>query len=220
MPLKDKLEAFIAHMRTLGANPTDCKFDPPASAEAVQQIEAELGYPLPGEFKQILLTVSGHVEFRWFLPDEITLPDALRGVFSGALHWGLEWILPCNQSKDSWISRVFPNSEDPYDRVWHQKFVFQEVGNGDYLSIDLAPDSYGKIIYLSHDDGKGHGYMMAPSFSALLESWTTLGCVGAEDWQWLPFCANATDGIDPDCPNALLWKQTIGINQHDTFLAP
>lgn len=211
MLVKDKLEVFLAHMRTLGCNPVDWKFEPPAPGEAVRQIEAELGYPLPAEFKETLLTVSRHVEFRWFLPDEFALPDPLRGVFSGELHWGLEWIVPFNLSKDRWISKAFPNAEDPYDKVWHQKFVFQEVGNGDYLSIDLAPDTYGKIIYLSHDDGEGHGYVMAQSFSELLVSWTTLGCVGAEDWQWLPFYVNATDGIDPNCPNALLWKQTIGI---------
>jgi hypothetical protein len=29
---------------------------------------------------------------------------------------------------------------------------FQEVGNGDYLSIALD----GKFVYLSHDDGEGH----------------------------------------------------------------
>ena len=77
-----------------------------------------------------------------------------------------------NESKDGWIKEVFPNLEDEYDNVWHDKFVFQEVGNGDYLSIDLTPSNSGKVIYLSHDDGEGYGFVMANSFTALLNNWT------------------------------------------------
>ncbi|MBO9701771.1 MAG: hypothetical protein J7604_16310 [Sporocytophaga sp.] len=50
----------------------------------------------------------------------------------------------------------------------------------------MEPNNYGKIVYLGHDDGEGHGYIMANSFSDLLNKWTKLGCVGGEDWQWLP----------------------------------
>jgi hypothetical protein len=95
--------------------------------------------------------------------------------------------------------------------VWHNKFAFQDVGNGDYLSIDLAPDNLGKIVYLSHDDGEGHGFVMANSFYDLLSNWTKLGCVGGEDWQWLPFCKDKTSGIDPTCSNAHLWYKTVGL---------
>ncbi|OQP57933.1 hypothetical protein A3860_39750 [Niastella vici] len=115
------------------------------------------------------------------------------------------------QNKDGWVKEVFPDPENDYNKVWHNKFVFQEVGNGDYISIDLSPDKYGKIIYLSHDDGEGHGYVMADSFSELLSNWAQLGFVGGEDWQWLPFCKDKTSGIDPSCSNALLWQHTIGL---------
>jgi hypothetical protein len=52
---------------------------------------------------------------------------------------------------------------------------------------------------------------MADTFSELLESWTKLGCVGAEDWQWLPFCENKASGINPNCDNAKLWQEIIGL---------
>jgi len=52
---------------------------------------------------------------------------------------------------------------------------------------------------------------MANSFYELLENWIKLGCVGGEDWQWLPFCEGKTSGIDPDCDNARLWYKTIGL---------
>ena len=42
-------------------------------------------------------------------------------------------------------------------KVWYDKFLMQEVGNGDYISIDLAPFSYGKIIYISHECDEENG---------------------------------------------------------------
>jgi hypothetical protein len=39
----------------------------------------------------------------------------------------------------------------------------------------------------------------------------TLGCVGAEDWQWLAFCENKTSGINPNCDNAKLCYNIIGM---------
>lgn len=212
MELKDTLELILTRMRSLGSHHIDWTLGPPASLEAVSQVETELGYRLPEEFKEALLAISGHIDFRWFLPKGFPLPPALRGLFCGELHWDIAGITKLDQNKDRWTANVFPSAEDSYDKVWHNKFVFQKVRNGDYLSIDLSPDAYGKIIYLSHDDGEGHGYVMAPSFSTLLQKWSALGCPGGEDWQWLPFCADATSGIDPDCPNAILWKKTIGIN--------
>jgi cell wall assembly regulator SMI1 len=212
MNLQDRLETFLAQMQSLRATRMDWTLNPPASLQVVEEVEAELGYPLPVEIKEALLAISGHIDFGWFLPKGFSLPPTLRGIFCGDLHWDIAGIAKLNQDKDGWITNVFPNVEDPYDKVWHNKFVFQEVGNGDYLSIDRNPDKYEKVVYLSHDDGEGHGYVMAPSFSVLLEKWSALGCPGAEDWQWLPFCADAISGIDPDCSNALLWKKTIGIN--------
>jgi hypothetical protein len=195
----------------LGGNCRDLIFEKPATNSDITDIEKSLTFQIPDDFKNVLLTVSSHCEFKWFLPDDFPLPEQLRQIFSGELHWGLNFILQFNESKDGWIKKVFPDIDNEYDKVWHNKFVFQEVGNGDYISIDLEPGNYGKIVYLSHDDGEGHGYIMANSFSELLSNWTKLGCVGGEDWQWLPFYKNQTTGIDPNCENAKLWRNTIGL---------
>lgn len=209
------LESFLTHVARVGGKSRKLVFERPANFKEIDEVENALGYELPNDFKHILLTISSHCEFRWFLPDKFPLPLELREIFCGELHWELNYIVECNQSKDGWVRDVFPNVEDEYDKVWHKKFAFQEVGNGDYLSVDLSESNNGKIIYLSHDDGEGHGYVMANSFSDLIRNWTHLGCVGAEDWQWLPFCDNRYDGINPNCPNAKLWKQTIGIEFPD-----
>jgi len=209
--MKDLLEEILIRMEQLGGNSGQLIFKEPASESEIIAIENKLGYSLPGEFRNTLLAVSSHCEFQWFLPNDFLLPVELKGIFCGELHWGLDLILQFNESKDQWVKEVFPNSKDEYDKVWHNKFAFQEVGNGNYIAIDLLPGTYGQVIYLSHDDGEGHGYTMANSFYDLLKVWIKLGCVGGEDWQWLPFCKSKTSCIDPDCNNAHLWYKTIGI---------
>lgn len=209
--MKELFEKYLTTIRKLGGDSRQLIFERPASESAIRQIEKKLNFSLPADFRNILLTVSANCEFKWFLPKNFVLPDQLRSIFCGEIHWGLDFSVQFNKDKDEWVKDVFPDIEDEYDKVWHNKFAFQEVGNGDYISIDLAPDNYGKIIYLSHDDGDGHGYTMANSFYDLLRNWTKLGCVGGDDWQWLPFCENKTSGIDPDCANAKLWYKAIGL---------
>jgi cell wall assembly regulator SMI1 len=207
--MKEQLSLFLEKINKLGGDSRPLIFDAPANFDDVYEIEQTLKYNLPDDFKKTLLTLSSHCEFRWFLPDNFHLPHELRQIFSGELHWGIDFIIQCNQDKDNWVKQVFPDASNDYDKVWHNKFVFQEVGNGDYLSISLSQDSYGKIIYLSHDDGEGHGYVMANSFSELLNNWTQLGCIGGEDWQWLPFCESKVSGIIPYCENAKLWLERV-----------
>jgi hypothetical protein len=207
--LKKTLQGFLTQISGLGGDSRQLVFEPPATGDEIANIEKRLNYKIPSDFRTIVQTLSRHCEFKWFLPDNFELPPALKGIFCGELHWGVNFILDFNEDKDSWIKNVFPNSDDEYDKIWHNKFVFQEVGNGDYISIDLSIENYGKIVYLSHDDGEGHGFVMANSFSELLINWTQLGCAGGEDWQWLPFCADKYSGISPTCLNAELWKQTL-----------
>lgn len=159
--MKETLQLLLDQMNRIGADTRELVFEPPATIEQVIEVEDKLGYSIPQDFRNVLLRTSAHCEFRWFLPNDFRLPDEFRQLFSGELHWGITFILDFNYGKDEWVKNVFPSPVDAYDQVWHHKFVFQEVGNGDYLSIDLNPDSYGKIIYLSHDDGEGHGYVMA-----------------------------------------------------------
>ena len=97
-----------------------------------------------------------------------------------------------------------------YDKIRKEIFLlfYFEVGNGDYLAIELEKENYGKIAYLSHDDGDGHGYYLANNFKELLSNWSKVGCVGGEDWQWLTFYTKGI-GINPNCENTKLWKDFI-----------
>jgi cell wall assembly regulator SMI1 len=209
--MKEVLEKYLARIDELGGNTKELIFENPASELAVLSIEKELTYKLPADFRQVLLVTSAHCEFNWFLPEGFYLPNQLKQIFCGELRWGIEFIMQFNKDKDRWVREVFYNADDEYDKVWHNKFVFQEVSNGDYISLDLSVEKYGQVVYLSHDDGEGHGYVMANSFHELLKNWTQLGCVGGEDWQWLPFCQSRTSGIDAECSNAQAWYKAIGL---------
>jgi hypothetical protein len=187
-------------------------FDPPAAESELQALEAELGHPLPASFRGVLSFVSGHVEFRWFAPAGNKYPKPLHQNFSGELRWSMDLIRQFNRDKSQWIETVFKNPQDKYDRVWHNKLAFHEVGNGDYLALDLDTPTCGQVVYLSHDDGEGHGYVMADSFAELLDLWVPLACTGAEDWQWLPFTNNKSTRIDPTCENADHWRRLLRVD--------
>ena len=183
----------------------------PATDEEVSALEEKLGFRLPPSLKRVLLEFSKKVEFRWFLPDGYELEGDLFEIFSGDIHWSLEWIAQFNEDKNGWRDEVFPNKEDPYDAVWHDKLAFNEVGNGDYLAIDLRKPDQEPVVYLSHDDGEGHGVEMAKNFEEFVFLSSRIGCVGAEDWQWLPFVDEDIPFINPDSKNAIKFRKALGV---------
>lgn len=209
--MKNRLQNILTKARSQGCTVRELIYAPPANEQEVLAIEDVLKTKIPDDFRVILTNLSAQVRCTWFLPDDFILSDELKGIFCGDMDWGLHSLKELNDSKQGWVREVFPDPQDPYDKVWHNKFVFQAVGNGDFLSIDQSVENSGKIVYLSHDDGEGHGYIMANSFTELLDVWPRVGCVGAEDWQWLHFVESEMTGINPDCPKAILWRNIFGL---------
>jgi hypothetical protein len=203
------LRGFLDTVKGIGGDARELRVDPPATEDEIERVEQELGISIPSELRRAMLDVSAHLEFSWFLPDSFELPQILREIFCGELHWGLDLVPKFIEEYQGWIKEVFPNPDNPYDAIWHGKFPFQDVGNGDYIAIDEG----GQVIYLSHDDGEGHGYIMADSFNDLLARWVPLGCVGGEDWQWLPFTNGMTTRIDPKSEAARTWMLLLGRSQ-------
>lgn len=214
-PLRDRLQQILSRLSSAGFDTRPLVFEPPASAAEIRALEAGLRLALPPGFREALLSVSAHVEFRWFAPDNIRFPEPFGSNFSGDLHWSCGHLRQFNANKDEWIKAVFDNPDDPYDRVWHDKLAFHEVGNGDYISLDLRPDTHGQVVYLSHDDGDGHGQVLADSFADWIERWVPLACTGGEDWQWLPFTSPSDPRIDPRSENARAWRTLLAIDTLD-----
>lgn len=192
----------------------DLKFiiDQPAAEQDVEAIEAELGLRLPYELRDFLLNFSGHCEFMACLPDDFNLPYELRQIFSAEFVIATDSVLDAEDRRREWVEDCFGNQADEYDRVWHNKLGIMTVANGDVIALDIGIDKENPpVVYLSHDDGEGHGYILGKTFGEYIENLILIGACGNEDWQVLPFCPNAESGIDPNCENAVKYRQLIGL---------
>ncbi|QCR34374.1 SMI1/KNR4 family protein [Lysinibacillus sp. SGAir0095] len=210
--IKKRIEIIAARIQEINGEVPEIIIGEPASLEQITQTEEKLGVKLPDSFKTVLTEFSGHFSFRWFLPDNLEQPDEFREIFSGTPNWSLDLLPQFEEGRKGWIDAVFPNPEDSYDVIWHNKLAFCEVGNGDYLAFDLEDGTTdAPIVYLSHDDGEGHGYKIANHFIELLENWSRIAFVGCEDWQWLPFTTSPTSRIDPDGEAANRFREWLGL---------
>lgn len=210
--IKERIEIITARLQEIGGEVPEILIGEPASYEQIAQTEENLGVKLPDSFKTVLTEFSGHFSFRWFLPDDFEQPYEFREIFSGTPNWSLNRLAEFEEDRKGWIAHVFPNPEDVYDAVWHNKLAFCEVGNGDLLAFDLKDATTdAPIIYLSHDDGEGHGYKIANNFIELVENWSRLGFVGCEDSQWIPFTSSSTSGIDSHGAAAERFRDWLGL---------
>ena len=213
---KKRLNLFLEKIEDLGGEVEPLTIEKPATEEEIKAVEAKLGYTLPPHFREVLLENTAHLEFGWDIDDiideeDISLPDKLAEIFRGKLLFGLDLLLDYEEDRQDWEGEVYPNSDKEYDRVWHNKMSFFQVGNGDYIAIELEPENYGKVVYLSHDGSENHGLYIADNFKEFLMNYAAVGCTGGEDWQWEPFYTKGK-GIDPTSKNAKTWYKVLGIN--------
>lgn len=206
---RNACEAAVRAGRALGAEPVSLSIAPPATDAEVVVVERALGVSLPASLRRVLTEFSSAFELRWFLPDGADVP--FEGIFSGQMTWGLSKLVEIEENRRDWVRNVFPNVDDPYDRVWHDKLAIHDVGNGDLVALDLRQQGT-PLVYVSHDDGAGHGYLLGRDFEDALDRWLPLGCVGAEDWQWMPFVTSKDSGLDPEGANAKRWRHWFGID--------
>ena len=213
---KKRLNLFLEKIEDLGGEVEPLTIEKPATEEEIKAVEAKLGYTLPPHFREVLLENTAHLEFGWDIDDiideeDISLPDKLAEIFRGKLLFGLDLLLDYEEDRQDWEGEAYPNSDKEYDRVWHNKMSFFQVGNGDYIAIELEPENYGKVVYLSHDGSENHGLYIADNFKEFLMNYAAVGCTGGEDWQWEPFYTKGK-GIDPTSKNAKTWYKVLGIN--------
>ena len=216
---KKRLDLFLEKIEDLGGEVEPLTIEKPATEEEIKAVEAKLGYTLPPHFREVLLENTAHLEFGWDInditdEDKDFLPEKLVEIFCGELLFGLDLLLGYEESRKSWVEDVYPDYNNEYDRVWHNKMAFHQVGNGDYIAIELEPDNYGKVVYVSHDGSENHGLYIANNFKEFLMNYAAVGCTGGEDWQWEPFYSKGK-GIDPSSENALAWYKLLNINEKE-----
>ena len=213
---KKRLNLFLEKIEDLGGEVEPLTIERPATEEEIKAVEAKLGYTLPPHFREVLLENTAHLDFYWsiyefLLKNEDFLPEGLVEIFRGQLLFGLDLLLDYEDDRKGWVKEVYPDYNNEYDRVWHNKMSFHQVGNGDYIAIELEPENYGKVVYLSHDGSENHGLYIASNFKEFLMNYAAIGCIGGEDWQWEPFYTKGK-GIDPTSENAQAWYKVLGID--------
>ena len=213
---KKRLDLFLEKIEDLGGETDPLTIEKPATEEEIKAVEAKLGYTLPPHFREVLLENTAHLDFYWDINDitdegDISLPDKLVEIFRGQLLFGLDLLLDYEDDRKGWVKEVYPDYNNEYDRVWHNKMSFHQVGNGDYIAIELELENYGKVVYLSHDGSENHGLYIASNFKEFLMNYAAIGCIGGEDWQWEPFYTKGK-GIDPTSENAQAWYKVLGID--------
>ena len=221
---KAKLEQLLKQMEKIGCECEPLIFEPPATENEIVAVEKQLGFNLPSEFRNVLLTISKNCRFYWEFPVAISMlyqpineqhtEPVTRHMHGGELHWGLDLLLRYQKDKEEWIEEVYFDPTDEYSSAWHNKLAFLTVfdNDSDYFAIDLLEELQEKIIYLCHDgDTYSNGCVIANSFSEFLENGLLIAFAGGDSWEWDMFTHNRISGIDPTCENARLWIKAIGI---------
>lgn len=184
--------------------------EPPASAEEVEEVERALNRPLPESFRRVLLGFARRFEIDWRLPDDDASP--LPDVFGGRVGWSLAELVPLERARMDWVTGCFSDPANAYDRVWHDKLAILHVPNGDLVALDPRRDR-APCIYLSHEDGPGHGTALGADFEDAIDRLAAIGFVGPEDWQWMAFVADRTTGIDVGGESARTWRAWLGLSE-------
>lgn len=183
-----------------------------ATEDEISAVEEKLSVRIPPSFKKCLMEYTKGLDFYARIPDDFELPYELRKLFSARFSWNLDALSEMWKDYEHWLEVCFTNPEDEYDNVWYNKLPFMPVPNGDYIAFDLNDTNEDKrVVYLSHDDGEGHGYILGENFGDYIEKLIAIGASGNEDYQMLPFIEDETSGIDPNCENAQKYRQLIGI---------
>lgn len=190
---------------------TILEVEEPAGIEEVEALENRLERKLPLQIRDFFLKYSKKCEFSAYLPDDFELPHELREIFSAAFTISLEELEDAENQRKGWVENCFTNEADAYDAVWHHKLGFMNVPNGDVIAFDVKDNKVNPVVYLSHDDGEGHGYILDNDFDTYFEQLLLVGACGNEDWQILPFCSDGQSGIISDCKNAKEYRRIIGL---------
>ena len=194
---------------SIGAE-TELVVEEPASIAEVESIENIIERKLPLQIRDFFLQYSKKCEFSAWLPDGFELPSELDEIFSANFLISLEEFADAEKARNGWVENCFTNE---YRHIfsyrtltnWKRKLYWY---NKHRLS---HPQVNPSVVYLSHDDGEGHGYILGKDFNTYLEQLLLVGACGNEDWQMLPFCLDAQSGIVSDCENAKEYRKLIGL---------
>ena len=186
-----------------------------ASPDSIAELENDLDIKLPCAVREFFADFSGEYRMNVSFSNEFCggLPSELDMVFSAFFDFSIEMLRIAETNRRGWVEKCFNNPDDPYDMEWHGKLGFMTVGNGDIIAFDVSADADDPpVVYLSHDDGDGHGAVLGKSFEDFAFNLVRAGACGNEDWQLLAFMKDKKSGIDAECENAVKFRDIIGFD--------
>lgn len=211
--LVDQWQAVLNEVERIGGKATDLVVEVPATKREVEDVEAELGMPLPASLRDVLLKHSKCVHFYWVLPEKLTLPKAFKNLTDGRCHWSLRSIADAELLRRYVVAEVLSTRGDPVlERGWDGAFAFQQTDCGDLLAIDLRDPARAPVVTLSHDEDKILDEELGYDYQDFLVRWSALGCPPPEPWLLDRFMATAKGPLDPDGLNAQLWRKAIAFS--------
>ena len=191
---------------------TELMVDAPADIAEVEAIENRLERKLPLQIRNFFLQYSKKCRFSAYLPEDFELPSELDEIFCAEFLISLEEFVDAENLRKDYAEGCFVNENDAYDAVWHHKLGFMRVPNGDVIAFDVNKNETNPpVVYLSHDDGEGHGYILGSDFDTYFEQLLLVGACGNEDWQMIPFCPDTQSGIVSNCDNAKNYRRIIDL---------
>ena len=198
----------------LGGETDQLIVEDPADEAEVARTEQELGLTLPPVMRNSFLTFARGISVGWSLPDGFQLPEAVQRAAWGEIEYSLDDVVESELQRRDWASDVIASWEMPeITATWENKIAFFTMGNGDFLAVDVSAAGREPVVYLSHDgDEYSHCYALGGDFDDFLTRWTGVGCPGPECWIMEPFTHDFAKQLDPDCKNAVLWREAVGLS--------
>lgn len=207
----NRINWIIGIAKRRGWDYSELEIKEPISESAFEILENELGLVYPTDFKEVLTKYSSGLLFNWQIEGEETEGEFAE-IFCGAGRgylWDFETLRDDYKNIQGWIKECFPNPEDEYDKVWHNKIPFLDVPNGDVIAFADKTEKGNPVIYLSHEGDDFHGQILGDNFVDFIDKWTQLGCVGTEDWQFEPFYSYEKKELLIDDSKLMAWIEWL-----------
>ena len=188
------------------------KINPPIPERTIKSIEKNLEVVFPQDFTEVLTKYASGVFLDWTIKGEET-EGKFREIFCGGGRgylWDYSILIENYKSYLSWIDACFPDPEDEIDKIWHNKIPFLSVPNGDIIAFGEETIYGNPVVYLSHDGEEDfNGARLGLNFVDFINKWSTLGCIGTEDWQFEPFYDYENKLLKKEGPAIEEWKKWL-----------
>lgn len=192
------------------------QLEPPATEEEISAVEKQINRRLPDSLRTFFLHHSRYLKLDACFSDDFLekLPPAIYSLSRAFLELSLDDLPLLNQSCQEAIHVCLVEPEHPSAAQLQNVLPLTWVPCGDYLIFDYSQDPFDPpVLYLDLYAAEYHLYVLGHSFGDFLKRYTAVGLCGTEDTQMAPFLPNKTDGIQPDCPNAKLFRSFFFQNQ-------